>query len=184
MRQTLGIFTLIAFMMSGFGIVAHAQTNVLLDSFDSYSPGAFGSVYNYASGGNVTSTIVAPGTGGSGQALQLSGNITNGVSENAGVNSPVYEPSNNTDPSLSDYTLSFDMAITHGANSGVGVTLNVFGTGAADGSSYGVPISQITVGGGFQHFSVNMGTLPAGYQIPALNPTRQPVFVPAFVSRL
>ena len=158
-------------MMSGFGIVAHAQTNVLLDSFDSYSPGAFGSVYNYASGGNVTSTIVAPGTGGSGQALQLSGNITNGVSENAGVNSPVYAPSNNTDPSLSDYTLSFDMAITHGANSGVGVTLNIFGAGAADGSSYGVPISQITVGGGFQHFSVNMGTLPAGYQIPALNPT-------------
>ena len=105
------------------------------------------------------------------QALQLSGNITNGVSENAGVNSPDYTPSNNTDPSLSDYTLSFDMAITHGANSGVGVTLNIFGTGAADGSSYGVPISQITVGGGFQHFSVNMGTLPAGYQIPALNPT-------------
>ena len=158
-------------MVSCLGIVAHAQVNVLLDSFDSYSPGAFGSVYNYASGGNVTSTIVAPGTGDSGKALQLSGNITNGVSENAGVNSPDYTPSNNTDPSLSDYTLSFDMAITHGANSGVGVTLNIFGTGAGDGSSYGVPISQITVGGGFQHFSVNMGTLPAGYQIPALNPT-------------
>ncbi|HEV2454468.1 MAG TPA: hypothetical protein VGY98_09405, partial [Verrucomicrobiae bacterium] len=143
--------------MSGFGITAHAQTTVLSNNFDSDSPGAFGSTYNYGSGGSVTSTVVAPGAGGAGRALQLSGNITNGVSENAGVNSPVYTPTGNTDPALSDYTLSFDMAITHGANTGVGVTLNIFGTGAADGSSYAVPINQITVGGGFEHFSVNMG---------------------------
>jgi beta-xylosidase len=152
-------------------LVTHAQTTVLSDNFDSHSPGAFGSTYNYGSGGNVTSTIVAPGDGGIGQTLQLSGNVTNGVSENAGVNSPVYTPTGNTDPDLSDYTLSFDMAITQGANAGVGVTLNIFGTGAADGSSYAVPINQITVGGGFRHFSVNLGTLPTGYQIPALNPT-------------
>ena len=101
----------------------------------------------------------------------MSGNITNGVSENTGVNSPVYAPGGNTDPNLSDYTLSFDLAITQGANTGFSVVLNIFGTGAADGSSYNVPISQITVGAGFQHFSVNMGTLPTGYQIPALNPT-------------
>src|SRR5277367_3682052 len=170
MKQTLGTMTLVA-VLSGLSIASHAQTNVLTYNFDSYSLGAFGSVYNYASGGNVTSTIAAPGAGGTGRALQLSGNITNGVSENAGVNSPVYTPSNNTDANLSDYTLSFDLAITHGANTGVGVTLNIFGTGAANGSSYTVPINQITVGGGFQHFSVNMGTLPTGYQIPALNPT-------------
>lgn len=97
--------------------------------------------------------------------------MRNGVSENAGVNSPFYTPSNNTDANLSDYTLSFDLAITHGANTGFSVYLNIFGTGAADGSSYTVPISQITVGGGFQHFSVNMGTLPTGYKIPALVPT-------------
>lgn len=160
-----------AVVLSGFGMAAHAQTNVLSDNFDTYSPGVFGSTYNDASGGSVTSTIVAPGAGGAGQALQLSGNVTNGVSENAGVNSPVYTPNNNADANLSDYTLSFDLAITHGANSGVGVTLNIFGTGAASGSSYNVPISQNTVGGGFQHYSVNMGTLPAGYQIPVLNPT-------------
>ena len=155
----------------GFSIATHAQTVVLSDNFDSHSPGAFGSMYNYASGGNVTSTIVAPGAGSAGQALQLSGNITYGVSENAGINSPVYTPGGNTNPNLSDYTLSFDLAITHGANTGFGVLLNIFGTGAADGSSYTVPISQNTVGGGFQHYSVNMGTLPTGYQIPALNPT-------------
>lgn len=157
--------------LSGFSIATDAQTVVLSDNFDSYSLGAFGSTYNYASGGNVTSTIVAPGAGGIGQALQLSGSITNGVSENAGVNSPVYTPNGNTDPNLSDYNLSFDLAITQGANSGFSVLLNIFGTGAADGSSYTVPIGQNTVGGGFQHYSVNMGTLPAGYQIPALNPT-------------
>src|SRR5579859_5656728 len=152
-------------------LATRAQTTVLSDNFDSDAPGAFGTTYNYGSGGNVTSTIVAPGNGGSGRALQLSGNVTNGLTENAGVNSPVYTPTGNTDPNLSDYTLSFDMAITQGANTGVGVTLNIFGTGAADGSSYAVPIGQITVGGGFQHFSVNLGTLPTGYQIPALNPT-------------
>ena len=157
--------------LGGFSIVARAQVIVLSDDFDSYSPGTFGSTYNYASGGNVTSTIVAPGDGGSSQALQLSGNVTNGVSENAGVNSPVYTPSGNTNPNLSDYTLSFDLAITAGANSGVGVTLNIFGTSAASGSSYAVPISQNTVGGGFEHYSVNLGTLPTGYEIPALDPT-------------
>ena len=157
--------------LSGFSVATHAQTVVLSDNFDSYSLGAFGSTYNDASGGNVASTIVAPGSGGAGQALQLSGNITNGVSENAGVNSPVYTPNGNTDPTLSDYTLSFDLAITRGANTGFSVVLNILGAGAADGSSYTVPISQITVGDGFQHFSVNMGTLPTGYQIPALNPT-------------
>src|SRR5579859_3754911 len=170
MKKTLGTI-LLAAILSGFGITAHAQATVLSDNFDSDAPGAFGTTYNYGSGGNVTSTIVAPGNGGSGRALQLSGNVTNGLTENAGVNSPVYTPTGNTDPNLSDYTLSFDMAITQGANTGVGVTLNVFGTGAADGSSYAGPIGQITVGGGFQHFSVNLGTLPTGYQIPALNPT-------------
>lgn len=160
-----------AMAMSGFSIVTVAQTTVLSDNFDSYSLGAFSSTYNYASGGNVTATIVAPGSGGNGRALQLSGDITNGVSENAGVNSPVYAPSGNTDANLSDYTLSFDLAITQGANTGFSVLLNIFGTDAADGSSCTVPISQNTVGGGFQHFSVNMGTLPTGYQIPALNPS-------------
>jgi beta-xylosidase len=170
MKKMPGTIILLA-AWSGFSIASYGQTTVLSDHFDSYSLGAFGSTYNVGSGGNVTSTIVAPGAGGAGRALQLSGNITNGVSENAGVNSPVYTPTGNTDPDLSDYTLSFDLAITQGANSGVGVTLNIFGTGAADGSSYAVPINQTTVGGGFQHFSVNLGTLPTGYQIPALNPT-------------
>ena len=152
-------------------MAAHAQTTVLSENFDSDSLGAFGTTYNVGSGGNVTSTIVAPGSGGSGRALQLSGNVTNGLSENAGVNSSVYTPSNNTDANLSDYTLSFDLAITAGANSGVGVTLNIFGTGAANGSSYAVPISQKTIGGGFQHYSVNLGTLPTGYNIGELVPT-------------
>jgi beta-xylosidase len=170
MKQTLGPMSLIV-AMSGFSIAAHAQTVVISDNFDSYSLSTFGSVYNFASGGNVSSTIVTAGSGGAGRALLLSGNIINSVSENAGVNSPVYIPSNNTDANLSDYTLSFDLAITHGANTGFSVVLNIFGTGAANGSSHTVPISQNTVGGGFQHYSVNLGTLPTGYQVPALVPT-------------
>jgi beta-xylosidase len=165
--QTIIIFA----ALNSFSVATRAQTTVLSDNFDSYSPGVFGSVYNVGAGGNVTSTIVTPGAGGAGNALQLSGNVTNGVGENAGVNSPVYTPAANTDPTLSDYTLSFDLAITHGANSGVGVTLNIFGAGGANGSSYAVPINQNTVGGGFQHYSVNLASLPTGYQIPALVPT-------------
>jgi len=170
MKQIFATIAVVAALV-GLTITSRAQTVVLSDNFDSYSPGAFGSTYNDASGGKVTSTIVAPGSGGAGQALQLSGNITNGVPENAGVNSPLYTPTGNTDPNLSDYTLSFDLAITHGSNTGFSVVLNLFGTGGTDGSSYTVPISQNTVGGGFQHFSVNLATLPTGYQVPALNPT-------------
>jgi len=44
------------------------------------------------------------------------GNISNGVFENAGVNLPPYAPSSDTDPNLSDYTLSFDLAIAQGGN--------------------------------------------------------------------
>jgi glucuronoarabinoxylan endo-1,4-beta-xylanase len=161
----------LAAVLSGFGAAAHAQTVIVSDNFDSRSLGAFGSTYNVGSGGNVTSTVVTPGAGGAGNALQLSGNVTNGLVENAGVNSPVYTPTGNTDPNLSDYTLSFDLAITHGANSGIGVTLNIFGSSGANGSSYAVPIGQNTVGGGFRHYSVNMASLPTGYQIPALIPT-------------
>ncbi len=170
MKQTPGTMMLIAVLI-GFSVAIHAQTVVLTNNFDSDPLGAFGSTYNDGPGANVTATIAAPGEGGSGQALQLSGNLTNGVTENAGVNSPIYTPSGNTDPNLSDYTLSFDMAITQGSNTGIGLTLNIFGTGAASGSSYAVPINQISVGGGFQHFSVNLGTLPTGYEIPALDPT-------------
>ena len=170
MKQTLEAITLSA-ALSGFGVATHAQTGVLSENFESQPPGSFGSTYNYGSGGNVTSSIVAPGAGGSSQALQLSGNITSGVSENAGVNSPVYTPGGNLSANLSDYTLSFDMAIAQGANAGFSIVLNIFGTGKADGSSYTVPLNQISVGGRFQHFSVNMSTLPAGYLIPVLNPT-------------
>jgi len=172
MQQTLGTVTLIA-ALSGFGIAAHAQTNVISDNFDSRSLGSFGTTYNYGwSGGAVSSTIVSPGQGGAGKAWQLSGNVTNGMVENAGANSPLYTPSGNTDANLSDYTLSFDLAIAHGANSGLGVSLTIYGGSSfANGSSYTVPINLITVGGGYQHYSVNMGTLANGYEIGALVPT-------------
>jgi beta-xylosidase len=171
MKKPLCTITFIA-ALGGFSVAAHAQTAVMLENFDSQSLGAFGSAYTFA-GGPVTATIVSPGQGGAGRALQLSGNVTNGTAENAGVNSPLYTPSGNASANLSDYTLSFDLAITQGANSGVGVTVNIFGgtSSANNGSSYAVPGNQITVGGGFQHFSVNMGTLPAGYNVGALVPT-------------
>ena len=98
------------------------------------------------------------------------------LSENAGVNSPVYTPGGNTDPNLSDYTLSFDMAITPGANSGVGVTLNIFGTGAANGSSYAVPISQNHRRRRVRALFGQYGHITCGVSDSRAESNRQPVF--------
>jgi hypothetical protein len=100
MTQTLKAMARVA-ALGGFVMAASAQTIVLSNNFDSDSPGAFGSTYNDVSGGNVTATIVAPGEGGAGHALQMSSNVTNGISENADVNSPLYTVNNNTDTNLS-----------------------------------------------------------------------------------
>src|SRR5215469_14858030 len=104
---TKGITLVLA--LCSLAVSSDGQATIWSENFDSQSPGSFGSTYNFGSGGNVSSTIVAPGSGGAGQALQLSGNVTNGISENAGVNSPLYTPGGNLSANLSDYTLSFDM---------------------------------------------------------------------------
>jgi beta-xylosidase len=155
----------------GFSGTAHAQTVVAADNFDSYSLGAFGNAYNYAdAAANPASTIITPGAGGAGNALQFSGNLHSGTNANAGVNLPSYSPSGNTSPNLSDYTLSFDLAITGANPGGFYVALNTFGPGFADGVEYDI-VSLPVAGSGFQHFSVNMGTLPHAYNVPLLNPT-------------
>lgn len=172
MRQICRTIILVA-VLCGWSIRAASQTVVLSDSFDGYPAGTFGSAYNFGdSGANPSSTIVAPGAGGSGRALQLSANLHSGTNSNAGVNLPAYSPSGNVSPNLSDYTLSFDLAITGANPGGFYVALNIFGPGGADGVEYDITGGSLpSAGSGFTHFSVNMGTLPHAYNVPLLNPT-------------
>ncbi len=151
----------------------NAQTIVVSDNFDGYSLGAFGNAYNFGdANANPSSIIVAPGAQAIGQALRFSANLDSGTSANAGVNLPAYTPTNNISPNLSDYTLSFDLAITGADPGGFLVALNIFGPGGADGLEYdmgsgGVPAA----GSGFKHFTVNLSILPHAYNVPLLNPT-------------
>jgi len=159
--------------VSGFETFTRAQTVVLSDGFDSYSAGTFGGAYNFGdSGANPASAIVARGTGGAGKALQFSANLHSGTTANTGVNLPAYLPANNISPNLSDYTLSFDLAITGSDPGGFFVALNVFGPGGADGVEYDIDSGSLpAAGSGFKHFSVNMSALPHAYNVPLLNPT-------------
>ncbi len=171
MKQTLERLILVA-TLGGFSFAARGQTVVLSDNFDAYAPGAFGIAYNYGdSGANPSSTIVTPGSGGSGRALQLSANLHSGTNANAGVNLPAYAPGGNVSPNLSDYTLSFDLAITGANPGGFFVALNLFGPGYADGVEYDIGSGSLpSAGSGYQHFAVNLGALPHAYNVPFLNP--------------
>lgn len=170
MKQTVARITLLV-ALSGFSGAASAQTIVVSDNFDFHPLGAFGSAYTYGDpAANPASAIVSPGAGGTGNALQFSGNLHSGTNANTGVNLPAYSPSGNTSPSLSDYTLSFDLALTGVNPGGFYVALNLFGPGGADGVEYDI-FSLPLAGSGFQHFSVNMGTLPHAYNVPLLSPT-------------
>jgi beta-xylosidase len=171
MKQTLETILLIA-ALSGFGGEALAQITVLSDSFDSYSSGAFGSAYNFGdAAAGPASAIVAPGAGGAGQALQFSANLHSGTNANTGVNLPTYSATGNVSPDLSDYTLSFDLAIAGANPGGFFVALNIFGPGFADGLEYDIGSGSLpSAGTGFKHFSVNMATLPHAYNVPFLNP--------------
>ena len=72
MRQMCRTIILVV-ALCGWSIRAESQTVVLSDSFDGYPSGTFGGAYNFGdSGANLSSAIVAPGAGGSGEALQFS----------------------------------------------------------------------------------------------------------------
>src|SRR5436190_16937020 len=169
MKRTSGTIALIAALIA-FNFAMRAQVVVLSDTFDAYPLGTFGSAYTYGdSAANPSSTIIAPGAGGGGEALRFSANLHSGTNANTGVNLPPYSPGGNTSTSLSDYTLSFDVAITGANPGGFFIALNLYGPGGGDGVEY--DFTPPTAGSGFQHFSVNLGTLPHAYNVPLLNPS-------------
>src|SRR5689334_18538388 len=97
---------IMAAALCGLSICVRGQNFVISDNFDAYPLGTFGNAYNFGdSGASPSSVVIAPGAGGSGEALQFSANIHSGTNSNAGVNLPAYLPTNNISPNLSDYTL-------------------------------------------------------------------------------
>ena len=170
MNPTLKALSLVA-AISGLTAVGHAQVTVLSQNFDSLSLGAFGSLNNYDGGGNPTASIVAPGFGGIGQTLELTGRgITSGNNANFGVNIGNMTLSGNTSANLSDYTLSFDLAIGAGDPGGYGIDVGTFSADGLTGSAYN-SFTAPAAGTGYQHFTVNMGTLGNEYGVTVLNPT-------------
>ncbi|HKI70314.1 MAG TPA: hypothetical protein VKA67_12035, partial [Verrucomicrobiae bacterium] len=157
--------------LAGSTAATHAQTVVISDDFESYTLGiAYGTTYNYGDSAAAPGAGIAPGPGGVGQAFEFFANLNSNVTANTGANLPAYAPTNNISATPSDYTLSFDMAIPAGStNAGFGVVFNIFGNNG-DSVSYSPDLSQITVGGGYHHYVVNLGTLGSVNGQPKLQP--------------
>jgi hypothetical protein len=165
----------LACLLSGLTTASQAQSVVWSQNFDSLALGSYGAhTTDFAGGATPINTIVAPGDGGSGQAMQLTFNATNGTTLNLQMATLQYAASGNTSANLADYTLSFDMAI-QGVTPGFAfMEIGVFGTGSwifnGDASSVSIPNANLpSAGSGYQHFSLPLSTFHA--DSAALNPT-------------
>jgi hypothetical protein len=159
-------------LLGGFAATVQAQTTVFSDNFENgyfYPPYANELAgYSDVSQLSAYSLEVVPGAGtGGSQGLlwqaNFLGSYTGWMQAQLGYSGG--NPSGNTDPNLNDYTLSFDMEIP----SGVGLNhmqLNIQGW---SGQWYGgtftqtgaqtIDTSAVTVGGGWENISVNLGAL-------------------------
>ncbi len=171
MKKTLPILTLIA-VLTGLTGSANAQLVVWAQNFDFETTGPYGAHTtdfindtNYPA--NPQNNIIFPGAGGSGQAMQLTFNCTNGIVVNLQTATLEYPAADNTNALLSNYTLDFDMAID-GGTPGFGMEIGVFGTGSwifyGDAIKYELGAASLPAPGtGFQHFSINLGAFsPSG----------------------
>jgi len=181
-RNYMGIA--IAAMLTGFAVESQAQMTVFSENYESYAAGA--NEFNWGSTGNITPVnspyyvSIQPGAGvGGSQALvwedtfraAYDGYLANQIGYSSGSN-----PSGNTSANLSDYTLSFQMAIWNGVGlNDLQVDLQGWGSPGYGGAfsetgARSIDTSSVTVGGGFQTISVNLGTWAVG---SGFNPASQ-----------
>ena len=157
-------------LLGGFAAAAQAQT-VFQDNYNGYTAGT--SEFSWGDTANLTSysVTIASGVGTSGsQGLEWQANFNaayNGyMASQLGYSGG--NPSGNTSVNLSDYTLSFDMAIPSGVGlNNLQVDLQGWAgqwfTGAmTETGAHTINTSAVGVGTGFQHISVNLGTWAAG----------------------
>jgi len=179
MKQILRTISLVA-VLSGFATATHADILVWAQNFDSLALGPYGAhTTDFVNDGTnpalPANNIVAPGQGGSGQAMAFTFNTVAGTTLNDQTATLEYAASGNTSANLADYTLSFDLAV-QGANVSMGyggLEINVFGPGSwifnGDGARLSFLTGPPTAGSGYQHFSLNLGTFVADAAL--LNPT-------------
>jgi hypothetical protein len=168
MKQTLKALSLVA-AIGGLAASSQAQIVITAQDFDTYTLGAFnptyGDLYNYG-GAGATANIVTPGAGGTGNALEYFGAAA-ASGDNYGVQHNVLALTGNTSANLSDYTLSFDIALGAGSVHDFTADFVLYGVAGSTYTQSGVdfPISTSTLnpGAGFVTETVNMGALGAGW---------------------
>jgi hypothetical protein len=174
MKPTFKTISLIA-ALSGLTLTSQAQTVVWSQNFDSLTLGAYGTTTDFVNDPTTPAlpagNIVAPGNGG-GQAMALTFNALSGTTVNLQLATPTYAASGNTSANLSDYTLSFDLAV-EGVNLAMGyggLEISVQNGGGIFGShallDFLTPAAAPAAGSGYQHFSYNLGTFTG-----SLNPS-------------
>jgi len=154
----------LAAALSSFAASSYGQVIVWSQNFDSLSLGPSGAhTQDFNGGASPANNIVAPGFGGSGNAMAFTFNTVSGTSVNIQTATLATAPSGATSANLADYVLSFDMAIQ-----GVDITTGFGGLQISvqgnDGGIFGqAAVSPFVVPGagtansGYQHYSFNLG---------------------------
>jgi hypothetical protein len=162
---------LIIAALSGFAVAAQAQTVVWSDNYEGYNAGT-SELASWADTAPLSdySVTIAAGTGvGGSQGLTWYANFNSAYSGYMPINMGYSggNPSGNTDPNINDYTLSFQMAVPSGvAVNQLQLTLQGWpgqwfsGSGNSTGTG-SIDTSAVTVGGGFQLISLNLGAFSA-----------------------
>jgi hypothetical protein len=178
-NQSRNYLTIAMAALLGSFATAQAQTTVFSENFESYTAGA-NELASWSDTSpplfNASLTIGAGAGAGGSQGLLWKGDFTPGtwhgwMQSQLGYGGPGYggtAPSGNTSLNLSDYTLSFDMAIPSGQTLGH-LQLNIqgwsdpaYGGTMTQTGGNNIDTSAVTVGSGFQTISVNLGTWAAG----------------------
>jgi hypothetical protein len=157
-------------MLAGFAVESQAIT-VFMDNYEGYTAGtsefSWGDLSHIT--GNSVTVASSVGVGGSQGLLwqdnfnaAYSGYVASQIGYSGG------NPSGNTSVNLNDYTLSFDMAIWNGVGLNhlqvdlQGWAGQWYSGGMTDTGAKTIDTSSVVPLGGFQHISVNLGTLAAG----------------------
>jgi len=176
-----------ALVMCGLTVAANAQLVVWSQKFDSLDLGQYPPTQPIGGYPPPAMFIVAPGEGGTGRALRITFNVTNGQFLNMACATLEYPANGNTNTDLSKYTLAFDLAVA-GDTPGFDMAISVFGPSSnpwlggnpwsGDAGIFSISRADLpaadspSTGSGYKHFSIPLNTAQGGGLPPShLNPT-------------
>jgi hypothetical protein len=161
-------------------VPAMAQIIIFQDTFDPFisasqgnctSPGGVAYGYSYGGVSSYTTAVnQTVGVGGTAGLNIVDNNIASGGSGGVALKYQEQTLSGNTDPTLADYTLSFDAAASNTGASDVptmkiemqGYLLNNFGGGSSGDISTMSDVHFTAIDGSYYHYSLNLATAFAG----------------------